>query len=335
MLVNLTCAQPQGTRFKSLIECASGCASDIGCVGVSTQERSCFYHYKCSHNIECGPMDGEFEVYVKNDTVVQTLPQCQNNGTWNLTGSACTCNSGWVGQFCERYGSSCKELAQYGYPQGWPDGLQWATIQLTANAKPVKVLCELREKYFNTYILRNDGWKNLKETQRGAYLNGFYVSNYCFWMGLSNMKAFNDAGYTSLKLDTGFSAPPSNEFHLFQMTYNNFTMQGYDDDFKFTFKDIVRRNDGPHAANYSYGDCLTPLQGAPFIFPNGSDSAEDCVMTAGVGWWYNTACNIACNPLGYKKVQNPDRPQAEYIVMDGMDCENTASCSVAMYFVMY
>lgn len=350
-LVSAQCAGQHEARFRSLIKCAADCANEAGCLGISLHDGNCFYHYKCSQNVTCGTSDVTFEVYVKrvevvpettrhDDNVQETttslpIPSCQHDGVWDQDNNTCRCNSGWVGQFCERYGNSCKELAQHGYPQGWPEGLIWATIQLTANAAPVTVLCELRDTYFNTYILRNDGWTDLRDTLPAEYIDGFNISKECFWMGLKNIKAFNDAGYTTVKLDTGLSV--DSNYNLFQMTYENFIIKDASKDFKFTFDNIVRKNDGLNSSIYTYGDCLTPLKGAKFVFPNTDedDSAEECAMTAGVGWWYDKDCRIKCNPLGYKKLKNPNHPSAEHIIMDGLNCENVDDCNVNMYFVMF
>lgn len=322
------CAQLLDKPFKSVTECAVECAKDSFCTGINLDGSSCYLHQQCPQEFTCGT-DSLFILYVK----VSTNDPCQHNGVWNTTTNRCLCSGGWVGTVCERLAKTCKELAENGYPQGWSEGLIWVSLNTDTYSSPFQVLCELRFDYFNTYIMRNDGWGRQAGNVMDDYLNGYTKTNSNFWLGLTKMKALNDAGHTVLKLDTGYTL---SDYNLFQFTYNDFKMESAAVGFTFTFGTTDMKKSGSDSDNKTYGDCLTPLKGAKFSAPNNdldADSDENCAEEAGVGWWFKD-CNGPCNPLGYKVVDS-STPYKETMFMKGLNCENIPTCAISMYFVSY
>ncbi|KAH9520281.1 hypothetical protein Btru_060420 [Bulinus truncatus] len=273
--LKVNCARLEPGVFNTLGGCALRCNGGAGCVGVSRAPGGkCFLHYRCALNQtspNCTNSPNTTDFY-------RSYVECMNGGVWNSVKKTCQCSDGWVGAICERYATSCAELLAYGYSYYKEHDV---TMQLTSKLAPFKGKCNLwGPSKYNTYILKTIGRLKANCRTWEDYVRGFWENSFDFWIGLDNMKAFNDAGYTNLRLDTCFVKNAT--YNVRDFTYKNFSMTGADRNYTFTFTNATKM-----FPTHTHGDCLTPVNGAQFSNwdrDNDLDGAQNCANLNEAGW---------------------------------------------------
>ncbi|CAG5123163.1 unnamed protein product [Candidula unifasciata] len=214
-------------------------------------------------------MDLSFKLYVKNP--------CEHNGVWNEVRFTCKCTGGWVGDRCERYPRNCREMALYGYEDGFHERL---VLHPKTSPQPFTAHCSYyrdRNEYF-TYILFNTGEYDNTMTW-SDYVNGFEHDDTNYWLEVFLITAVNVSGSILL---------PYYSFTQFRIGSEE---MGYN----FTAVASDRNTEGG-----VYGDCLTPVQGVPFSTADHDrdlNTTGNCAREDKAGWWFKT-CDVGCNPLG-------------------------------------
>ncbi|XP_059178677.1 microfibril-associated glycoprotein 4-like [Physella acuta] len=237
------------------------------------------------------------------------------HGVWVDADARCSCNGGWVGDFCERLAVSCVELTSYGYT------LKVHVVQLqpSSSSSPISVQCALWSlNEIFTYVFSNSGDQNFNKTW-DEYLYGFYINAENFWIGLKNLKLLNDNGLTDFELSTSLIATSTDVYTSYGYRYSNFNLGDESTGFAFTYGTTT--TNGP--LYVYYGDCLPQVSNSSFsTWDNNHVSTGNCAAVAGGGWWFRS-CNFTCNPLGYRPIW----------MMDGLDLNNAYYAEILGYFV--
>lgn len=310
------CAQLQSGKFRSIVECSVRCGAD--CVGVSfLEKKQCYVHLECSADIilaPCSSDGGMFNFFVKD------VP-CFHRGVLNESSNVCKCVGGWVGDHCERPPSSCKELVLFGYNKTIltyikPNSLEW----------PFKTVCTITSSFISTMIMLTNGYLVPNRTYQ-EYVDGFYVNDLNFWIGLNNMKALNADNLNIFRIDTIFGLGGYNSFSYI---YDDFLLGNATSGYRITFgvSEPVGSGLEYNKYNSSFTSCKLSVKNASFsTADNDNDGVCDknCAALAGIGWWF-TDCNLKCNPLGGRK---------DWLYATGINITSAGYAESMMYFTQY
>ncbi|CAL1540503.1 unnamed protein product, partial [Lymnaea stagnalis] len=217
-------------------------------------------------------------------------------GSWQPQSQTCQCSGGRVGLRCERFGESCNELFQMGYPAGirrpyfiQPSGVAPFLTHCAKNAGEVRT---------DVFFHPAEGLLNFNRSL-SDYVTGFYYNTSEFWIGLEKMYVLNTLGrLTSICFYIAF-----NESGNFQFLFRGVTIGDASSDYSFNYTSVKYSDFGPLANNATISDCI-PKSGKPTPFSahdtdNDAEQMENCAENSGAGWWFSTCDpDPVCNPLG-------------------------------------